>query len=95
MALIKVRHQTVYHYHQPVRFDEHRMMCRPRDSHDLRLLDTGISIFPPASLRWLHDVFGNSVLVARFLEPGDRLQIESTFRAEHFPLAPDVALIET
>lgn len=66
---------------------QHRLMSRPRDSHDLRLLDTGISITPqPAALRWMHDVFGNSIAVATFGEPASELIFESTFRAEHFPL---------
>lgn len=94
MTPIQVRHRTLYRYAQPVRFDEHRVLCRPRDSHDLRLLETGLSIFPPAGLSWLHDVFGNSVLIASFEEPGDHLLIESTFRAEHYPATPDLALIE-
>ena len=94
MARIKVLHRTVYRYSEPVRFSEHRFMCRPRDSHDLRLLETGIRIDPLADLRWLLDVFGNSVLVARFAEPAQQLSFESTFLAEHFPAEPDVGLIE-
>ncbi len=63
-------------------------MCRPRDSHDLRLLDTGLVISPqPAELRWMHDVFGNSIAIAEFSEPAAELLFESTFRAEHFPLS--------
>jgi hypothetical protein len=40
MPLLRISHKTVYRYAEPVRFEPHRMMCRPRDSHDLRLLDT-------------------------------------------------------
>ncbi len=69
-------------------------MCRPRDSHDLRLIETGLSISPPAQQRWVHDVFGNSVLVARFSESASELVFESTFVAEHYPADPDVDLIE-
>ena len=69
-------------------------MCRPRDSHDLRLIDTGISISPPATQRWVHDVFGNSVLVASFAAPASELVFESSFVAEHYPADPDVELIE-
>jgi hypothetical protein len=53
-------------------------MLRPRDSHDLRLLAATLEIDPaPASLRWLHDVFGNSVAVASFTEEAALLKIES------------------
>ncbi|GAC1631161.1 MAG: transglutaminase family protein [Nevskia sp.] len=86
--LITVRHRTVYTYANPVLFGDHRMMCRPRDSHDLRLIETGLTITPAAQVRWLHDVFGNSIAIARFAEPGTELVFDSTFTAEHFPAAP-------
>jgi transglutaminase-like putative cysteine protease len=87
MAAISVVHRTVYRYAAPVRLGEHRLMCRPRDSHDLRLLDTGLSIAPkPARVRWLHDAFGNSIALAAFDEqPTAELVFESSFRAEHYP----------
>ena len=67
MSLLTVRHLTVYRYSEPVGLGEHRMMFRPRESHDLRLIQTNLEITPaPASLRWLHDVFDNSVAVAAF-----------------------------
>jgi transglutaminase-like putative cysteine protease len=94
MARLRILHRTVYRYREPVCFSEHRFMCRPRDSHDLRLLETGIAITPPATLRWVHDVFNNSVLVATFADMADELVFESTFVAEHFPAEPDVELIE-
>jgi transglutaminase-like putative cysteine protease len=94
VARIRITHRTTYRYSEPVQFREHRFMCRPRDSHDLRLVDTGIAIRPPAKLRWVHDVFGNSVLVATFADMADELVFESTFVAEHYPADPDVELIE-
>jgi transglutaminase-like putative cysteine protease len=70
-------------------------MCRPRDSHDLRLLDTGIAITPqPSELRWMHDVFGNSIAIATFSDPVAELVFESTFRAEHFPLPERTLVID-
>ena len=70
------------------------MMMRPRDSHDLRLIDTALTISPAASVRWLHDVFGNSVAVAEFAEPGSELLVESSFRAEHLPAAGEQVTLE-
>ena len=56
MTLLTVRHITTYWYKQPVSFGEHRMMFRPRDSFDQKLLDARLSITPePSSLRWVHD----------------------------------------
>jgi len=87
MPILTVTHTTTYRYAKPVRFGEHRMMMRPRDSHDLRLLETSLILRPAATKRWIHDVFGNSVAIARFSEPANELKVESRFRAEHYPLA--------
>ncbi len=46
MGLLTVRHVTTYRYAEPVRFGEHRMMFRPRESHDLRLINTRLDILP-------------------------------------------------
>jgi transglutaminase-like putative cysteine protease len=86
MTILSVLHRTRYSYAKQVSFGPHRFMMRPRDSHDLRLIDTALAISPSASVRWLHDVFGNSVAVAEFAEPGNELLVVSSFRAEHFPL---------
>ncbi|MGE0013344.1 MAG: transglutaminase domain-containing protein [Azoarcus sp.] len=94
MARLKVSHRTVYRYSEPVAFSEHRFMCRPRDSHDLRLVDTGISISPQPTLRWIHDVFSNSVLIASFEGKASELVFDSTFVAEHYPSQADVDMIE-
>src|SRR5208282_1740413 len=71
-------------------------MLRPRDSHDLRLIKTNLIFSPPASVRWIHDVFGNSVAIASFSEPSTELRIESslvleTYAAEWppFQITPD------
>ena len=86
MSILSLLHRTSYRYANPVQFGEHRMMMRPRDSHDLRLIDTGLTISPAATVRWMHDVFGNSVAMARFCEPGQELLVESRFKFEHYPL---------
>ena len=44
MRLLTVRHVTTYRYAEPVQFGEHRMMFRPRESHDLRLVRTQLDI---------------------------------------------------
>ncbi len=95
MQRLTVCHRTIYRYHQPVTFNEHRLMFRPRDSHDLRLVDTRLVISPPARIRWYHDVFNNSIAVASFDQTASRLVIESDIVVDvyaindpEFPLAP-------
>jgi transglutaminase-like putative cysteine protease len=95
MPTLNVRHRTSYRYSQPVEFGEHRLMSRPRDSHDLRLLDTSLLIDPrPGTLRWIHDVFGNSIAIATFDRPADTLTFESSFRAEHYPAVYEAIVVE-
>lgn len=89
-----VRHSSVYRYSEPVSFGEHRMMFRPRASHDLRLLTMQLVITPtPARLHWLHDVFDNSVAVATFSGKATELLFRSEVTLEHYeaPL-PDYSL---
>jgi len=96
MSVLRVTHKTTYVYKKPVDFGEHRLMSRPRDSHDLRLLETTLVIDPPASaIRWIHDVFGNSIAIATFSQPGERLVFESGFRAEHFPTEEKALEVES
>lgn len=86
MKRLSVRHLTTYTYAAPVAFGEHRMMLRPRDSHDLRLVNATLTISPPAEIRWVHDVFGNSIAIARFAAPADQLTIESRLELERYAL---------
>jgi len=78
-----ITHTTVYRYRQPVRFGEHRVMFRPRDSHDLRVLATDLDVSPRASVRLIQDPLSNSVALVQPLERADRLEIVCSFRIEH------------
>ncbi len=94
MKILTVRHATVYRYAQPVEFGEHRLMMRPRDSHDLRLLRSELTLSPPGTARWLHDVFGNSVAIVAFSEPAAELRIVSLLTLERYGLERPVFPIE-
>jgi transglutaminase-like putative cysteine protease len=87
MPHVRVEHTTTYRYATPVRLTQHRLMLRPRDSHDLRLIDATLGLTPPAvGLRWAHDVQGNSVCFADFGHAeANLLRIVSTLDLEHFP----------
>jgi transglutaminase-like putative cysteine protease len=86
MPTLQLKHTTTYRYSQPVNFGEHRLMVRPRESYDQRLLEHTLTIDPePSELRWLQDVFGNSVAIATFTRRALRLHIESFARVVHQP----------
>ena len=46
MAPLTVRHVTTYRYAKPVVLGEHRMMLRPRDYYDQKLLEAKLVITP-------------------------------------------------
>jgi transglutaminase-like putative cysteine protease len=84
--IISVRHLTTYRYARRVRFGEHRLLFRPRDSFDQRLLTEKVRITPePVNLRWIHDVFGNCVAVATFDTHSDRLAFDTQIVLDHTP----------
>lgn len=86
MPLLNLSHVTTYTYRQPVSFGEHRILVRPRESYDQHLIDATLDIDPaPSDLRWLQDVFGNSVAIATFNRRAKRLVIDSQVQVQHSP----------
>ncbi len=87
MTQVRIVHATTYRYARPVRFTTHRVMLRPRDSHDLRVIGTRWRIAPAATAtRWAHDVFSNSVCYLDWEGvESDTLEIVSTLDLDHFP----------
>ncbi|MEJ6396257.1 transglutaminase N-terminal domain-containing protein [Gymnodinialimonas sp. 2305UL16-5] len=58
-------------------FGPHRLMLRPRESRNLRLIAHDLTFKPAATVTWAHDVSGNAVATAVFDEPSDTLVIDS------------------
>ncbi|MET0272547.1 MAG: transglutaminase family protein [Phenylobacterium sp.] len=86
MPVVSIRHLTTYRYRNPVAFGEHRMMFRPLESFDQRLISAEVGITPdPALLRHIHDVGGACVGVARFQGRSEILSFESRVRVDHQP----------
>jgi transglutaminase-like putative cysteine protease len=85
--LLSVRHVTTYRYRRAVSFGEHRMMFRPRDSYDQKLLEARLQVTPaPSSIRWVHDVSGNCVTIAEFSRAeAEELRFESNIWLDHSP----------
>lgn len=99
MSIFQIKHSTIYRYARPVAFGEHRLMFRPRDSFDQRLLTAKLSVKPqPAGIRWIHDVFGNCIAIIDVAASGKELRFETSIRVDHTPQEPldlridDVAL---
>jgi transglutaminase-like putative cysteine protease len=91
MTVLSVHHVTTYRYKRPVSFGQHRIMFRPRDSYDQKLMEATLKVTPqPKDVRWLHDPFGNCVAIAEFGVRADELRFESNIRLDHsFANVPD------
>jgi len=94
-VLYEITHRTVYRYSEPVRFGEHRVLFRPRESHDQRVLATDLRVSPAAAIRLIQDPQSNSVALVHPLDAATELEIISTFTIEHvytdqaeLPVAP-------
>ena len=80
-----ITHTTLYRYSEPVTFGVHRVMFRPRDSHDLRVLATDLHCSPEAHVRMIQDPHSNSVALVTPLGPAAELKIVCTFTIEYAP----------
>jgi transglutaminase-like putative cysteine protease len=83
-VLFDITHTTHYRYAQPVALGEHRVMFRPRDSHDLRVLATDLSVTPtPLDIRLIQDAYSNSVALVQPQSPATELKLVCSFSVEH------------
>lgn len=83
---IHLIHETSYTYSQPVRFLPHRLVLRPREGHDLRLVDMNLTTSPPSVIRWSRDLLDNAIAHVEFDKSASSLQIHSEFTVSVPPL---------
>jgi len=88
MRRFKISHVTEYLFFGPVSLLPHRLLLRPRESHNLRIESSILKIFPGHTLQWKRDVLDNSVAVVGFPEPSDRLCISSDVVIQHYEENP-------
>ena len=82
MIALTIQHKTTYRYNRPVQLGAHRLMLRPRESRELRLLSSLLTVTPQAVMTWAHDVFGNAVATATFQDMTDQLVVDSSVELE-------------
>ena len=79
-----ITHTTHYRYAQPVGLGEHKVLFRPRDSHDLRVLATDLVVTPtPVDIRLMQDAYSNSVALVQPQSPSTELKVVCSFSVEH------------
>jgi transglutaminase-like putative cysteine protease len=82
LITLTIHHKTTYRFRQPVTIWPHRLMLRPRESRELRLISSNITLEPAAALSWAQDVYGNAVATATFDAMSDCLVIDSSASLE-------------
>jgi transglutaminase-like putative cysteine protease len=86
MSILTIRHVTTYRYNKPVAFGEHRLMLRPRDDDDQKIIEAELEITPrPKQVAWTKDSFGNHVATAHFGGRARVLCFASSIRLDHAP----------
>jgi transglutaminase-like putative cysteine protease len=79
---LTIRHTTTYRFNEAVSLLPHRLMLRPRESRDLRLVSHAVTVTPDAVLSWAQDVYGNAVATATFRTMASTLVISSLAELE-------------
>lgn len=88
MLRLNIRHRTVYRYASPVLFGQHRLVVRPREGHDLRIISMTLSIEPEHRITWARDVHGNSLALVDFESTATSLTIVNDVTLERQPAFP-------
>ncbi len=94
---IVVRHETFYRYAREVGFGRHRLVLRPREGHDLVLMNHRLTVDPAHTLTWQRDVHDNVVGLADFTQLGAQLSIVNEFtvrRSLAFPRVDGAGVAE-
>ena len=88
MRRYKIIHRTYYNFSGTVVLGPHTMRLRPREDHELRIESSLLNISPTANLSWHRDVEDNSVAMATFSMPTNKLSIESEVVIQQYNLTP-------
>lgn len=94
MKRLQIIHRTEYFYHQPVTFGPHRALVRPREGHDVHIESSRLMIEPAAEIRWLRDIYGNSIAILTFAGPAQKLSVQSELIVDHYDENPLDFLID-
>lgn len=93
--LLSIEHTTIYRYRRSVHFGPHRLLLRAIEGHDVQIRQSGLSVQPVARIRWLRDVYDNSVAIAGFSEPATELSVRSSLVVEQFNTNPFDFVLES
>jgi transglutaminase-like putative cysteine protease len=94
MKRIQILHHTEYSYRAPVTLGVHRALVRPREGHDVHIESAVLNIEPQVNIRWLRDIYGNSIAVLTFGGPTQMLRVHSEVNVALYDDSPIECLLE-
>lgn len=94
MRVLRVEHITQYRFGAFVTLLPHRLLIRPRESHELRVVSSGLDITPAHEVRWSRDMLDNSVATVTFHEAANQLRVASEVVVEQYDDQPLDFLVE-
>src|SRR5262249_13656385 len=94
MKRIRIVHEKQYHYNQPVKIRPHPALLRPPQGPDVHISRSRLSVAPAAAVRWLRDIYGNSIAILTFEESSQRLSVAGEVDVELYDDNPIECLIE-
>jgi transglutaminase-like putative cysteine protease len=92
MERLRIEHITEYRFSAPVTLNEHRLMLRPREGHDVRIESSRLEISPSYRISWHRDAFDNSIATVHFHQATSRLWILSRVVIQHYQEYPSIVL---
>lgn len=95
MQRLRITHLTEYSFATQVTLNQHRLLLRPREGHDVRIESSKLEITPAYSIKWQRDVFDNSLALVNFQSRSNKLIIASEVIIQHYAPAPYDFPLET
>jgi transglutaminase-like putative cysteine protease len=77
MRRLRIQHVTEYRFPSPVTLNQHRLLLRPREGHDVHIESSRLEISPTYRIQWYRDVFDNSLALVDFQQTTNFLRIVS------------------
>jgi hypothetical protein len=69
-------------------------MMRPREGHDVRIVAGRLDVEPKPTVRWLRDIYNNSIAVLTFTGPARALRIHGEADIDYLRDNPIECLID-
>jgi transglutaminase-like putative cysteine protease len=88
MRRLQIWHETRYDFASAVQLQDHQIMLRPRERHDVRIESSRLLITPQPQISWHRDAHDNSVATLSFSARAQQLVITSEIVIQHYDEDP-------